>query len=178
MLRLFRKGFSLIELLLVIFIVSLVYFLGFDGLQDTPSEKRVLTPLTLRQIVQKSKTFRRQGTLICTDQCQKCFFRKDIGEPFEPYEGKVAMKHIEAYTLDTHNEIRKLTYGRYNGKKICLLIDFYPNGSLTQTILKDKKNVYFIPAFFGKAEIFSSLSEAKKRWLRDEKALQQVGAFY
>ena len=178
MLRLYRKGFSLIELLLVIFIVSLVYFLGFEGLQNTPSEKKVLTPLTLRKILQETATLHRQGTVICTDQCQKCFFRKDIGEPFEPYEGKVSMKHIEAYTLDTHNEIRKLTYGRYNGKKICLQIDLYPNGSATQTILKDNKNVYFIPAFFGKTEVFSSLSEAKSRWLRDEKALRHAGAIY
>ena len=88
------------------------------------------------------------------------------------------LKHIEAYSLDTHDEIQKLTYGRYNDAKICFQIDFYPNGSSTQIILKDNKNVYFIPAFFGKTEILSSLQEAKSRWLQNENILKHTGAFY
>ena len=42
----------------------------------------------------------------------------------------------------------KMEYGRYQDEKICLVLQFYPNGSSTQIILKQLDDVYLLPAFF------------------------------
>ena len=41
----FRKAFSLMELLIVIFIISLVYYLGFSGVDDVRIGKQIIIKL-------------------------------------------------------------------------------------------------------------------------------------
>jgi len=55
-----HKGFSLIELLIVIIIISIVYFLGFSGIEKTTDKPKALTPLNLKsypQIVDIGHTY-------------------------------------------------------------------------------------------------------------------------
>ena len=58
-----QKGFSLIELLIVIIIVSLVYFLAFSGIEKTEEKVKSLTPLNLKSFIQNSELFQGTGTL-------------------------------------------------------------------------------------------------------------------
>jgi hypothetical protein len=57
-------------------------------------------------------------------------------------------------------------------------MDFYNNGSSTQIILKNDKGSYFLPAFFGEPQLFSSPEEAKEYWLRNHVLVSDSGAFY
>ena len=48
-----HKGFSLIELLIVILIISLVYFLGFSSIEKASTKAKALTPLNLKSSIEK-----------------------------------------------------------------------------------------------------------------------------
>jgi len=172
------KGFTLIELLIVILIVSLVYFLGFQGLEIDKPKPKALSPLTLKSTIVSSELFNGKATLLCIDKCRSCYLRKDVASPFEEYTDPLDLGDIEAYTLDRYDALTPIEYGRYQDKKICLIMDFFPNGSSTQIILKNDKGAYFLPAFFGEPQMFSSIEDAKEHWLRNATATSQSGEFY
>lgn len=173
-----RKGFSLIELLIVILIISIVYFLGFGGIEIGKPKPKALTPLTLKSTITSSEHFQGEGTLLCINDCRTCYLRKDISSPFEAYPGPLDLGRIEVYTLDRFDTLIQREYGRYQDKKICLVMDFYANGSSTQMILKNEKGAYFLPAFFGEPQEFLSVEEAKEHWVRNTTAASDSGAFY
>ena len=173
-----RKGFSLIELLIVILILGIVYFMGFDGIELGKPQAKALSPLNLKSTIVKTENFSGQATLLCIKKCKECYLRQGINSPFEPYESAIDLKHIQAYSMDRQESLHLIEFGRYQDHKICLLMDFYNNGSSTQLILKDKKQVYFLPAYFGQAKAFDALEDAKDYWLRNSQLASNQGDFY
>jgi prepilin-type N-terminal cleavage/methylation domain-containing protein len=72
------KAFTLMELLIVIFIVALVYFLGFGAIKWSTNKAKTITPLNLKNSVQNSNYFLGYGRLICLDKCKECYYQADI----------------------------------------------------------------------------------------------------
>jgi len=173
-----NKGFSLIELLIVILIVSVVYFVGFEGFDLGDSKPKALTPQNLKTQIKRSELFKDEATLMCLDKCQTCYLRSGISSPFEAYPDDINLQNIKAYTLDSDDLLVPIEYGRYNDKKICLMMDFYKNGSSTQIILQNNKNTYFLSSFFETALTFKSPEDAKEYWINRSKDLGDSGAFY
>jgi len=173
-----HKGFSLMELLIVIFIISLVYYLGFSGVELGKQKPKALTPMNLKQSIVNSSLFSKQATLMCVNKCKQCYMRKSISSSFEAYENKIDLSDIKAYTIDESDSLVQIEYERYNDQKICLVMDFYANGSSTQLILEDEENAYFLPAFFGQAKKFSSAEDAKDYWLEKSRLVSNSGDFY
>ncbi len=172
------KGFSLIELLIVILIVSIVYFLGFEGVEIGKKKPKALTPLNLKSNIVSSELFSGQATLLCINQCRSCYLRSGLSSGFQEYTSPIDLTNIQAYTIDKYDALTRIEYGRYQDKKICLLMDFFNNGSSTQIILKNDKGTYFLPAFFGEPKELPSLEEAKEYWLRNSTAASNSGEFY
>jgi prepilin-type N-terminal cleavage/methylation domain-containing protein len=172
------KGFSLLELLIVILIVSIVYVLGFRGLEISEKKPKALTPLNLKTNIMSSELFGGEGTLLCVNQCRSCYFRSDISSPFEEYTSPIDLTAIQAYTLDRYDALVPIEYGRYQDQKICLIMDFFKNGSSTQLILKSEEGSYFLPAFFEDPQRFSTPEEAKEYWLSHTTLASDSGAFY
>lgn len=173
-----RRGFSLIELLIVIFLISLIYFLGFQGVEFDKPKPKALTPLNLKSTLLQNPKFQGKGTFMCINECQKCYWRSDIQAPFEPYESPIALLPLEVYTLDEENALRKIEYERYQDQKVCLLINFYANGSSTPLILEDEKGSYFLPAFFEEPMRFESSDDAKEYWVKKSNLVSHEGDFY
>ncbi len=173
-----NRGFSLLELLIVILIVSMVYVLGFRGLEVDEKKPKALTPLNLKANIMSSELFRGAGTLLCVNQCRSCYFRSDISSPFEEYTSPIDLTNVQAYTLDRYDALIPIEYGRYQDQKICLIMDFFKNGSSTQLILKSEEGSYFLPAFFGEPQRFSTPEEAKEYWLDNTALASDSGAFY
>jgi len=173
-----HQGFSLIELLIVIIIISVVYYLGFSGIENSSSKPKALTPVNLKSSIINDALFQGEGTFLCIDECRSCYLRKDINSPFEAYENSIDLTGTQVYTLDSRDALLHLEYGRYQDEKICLFMHFYPNGSSTQLILKQKDDVYFLPAYFGETQKVESLGEAKTLWLSDALLVKNHGDFY
>lgn len=173
-----RKGFTLIELLIVIVIVSLVYFLGFEAIELDTKKPKALTPLNLKENIVSSDLFQQEATLICTDKCRTCYLRRGVSSAFEAYQSPIDLTEIKAYTIDQRDSLVRIEYGRYQDKQICLLMDFYPNGSSTQIILGNDMGSYFLPSFFGEPQTFDSPEEAKDYWLRNSRSVSDNGEFF
>lgn len=173
-----RKAFSLLELLIVIVIVGLIYSMGFSGISLGKPKPKPLTPLNLKESVMKSKLFNGHATFMCTNKCKKCYMRKGISSDFKSYKSPIDLTGITVYTLDERESLREMEYQRYKNEKVCLVIDFYDNGSSTQLILKDEEDAYFLPSFFGEAKKFDSLADAKTYWLKDVKSVSDTGGYY
>jgi prepilin-type N-terminal cleavage/methylation domain-containing protein len=173
-----HKGFSLIELLIVVVIISLVYALGFSNFTIRQSKPKALTPMNLKETIIKSEFFSEHTTLMCINKCRQCYLRQNVSSAFDAYENKIDLHNIQAYTIDGSNALRRIEYERYQDEKICLVMDFFPNGSSTQIILKDDKGAYFLPAFFGKPKRFDSPEDAKDYWLAQSRAVSNSGDFY
>jgi len=173
-----QKGFSLLELLIVIALIGIVYTAGFSTFSISKSKPKALTPLNLKKTIINSKFFQGQATLLCVDKCRTCYLRKGLTSPFTKYSSSIDLKGIKAYTIDSSDSLRRIEYERYNDQKICLIMDFYNNGSSTQIILEDKKGAYFLPAFFGEAKKFDSPEDAKEYWLEKTHLVSNSGEYY
>jgi len=172
------KGFSLIELLIVVVIISLVYALGFSNFKIRKAAPKALTPLNLKETIVKSEFFNGHATLMCVNKCRNCYLRQGVFSPFKAYSNKIDLANIKAYTVDERESLKRLEYERYDDKKICLVMDFYNNGSSTQIILEDDKGAYFLPAFFGEPKHFDSPDDAKTYWLKQSSSVSNSGDYY
>jgi len=173
-----HKGFSLIELLIVVVVVSLVYAIGFSNFKIRKSAPKALTPLNLKETIIKSEFFNGHATLMCVNKCKTCYLRQGVSSPFKAYSNKIDLTNIKAYTLDERESLRELEYQRFDDKKICLVMDFYNNGSSTQIILQDEEGAYFLPAFFGEPKRFDSPEDAKTYWLKMSDSVSNSGEYY
>jgi len=173
-----QQGFSLIELLIVVVVISLVYAIGFSSFKIRKSEPKALTPLNLKETIIKSEFFNGHATLMCVNKCRNCYLRQGLSSAFKAYSNKIDLTDIKAYTIDERDSLRRLEYERYDDKKICLVMDFYNNGSSTQIILENKEGAYFLPAFFGEPKKFDSPSDAKAYWLEQSDVVSGSGSYY
>ena len=174
----FHKGFTLVELLIVVLVLSLVYAIGFRNIKFTKPEPKALTPLNLKKNIISSKKFTGQITLLCVDKCKTCLLRKDITSAYQPYSNAINLTEIKAYTIDARNTLVRIEYERYDDKKVCLKMDFYPNGSSTQIILENAQGAYFLPTYFEEAKKFKSPEDAKEYWLKNTQLVSDGGEFY
>ena len=173
-----QKGFTLIELLIVILLVSMVYFIGFSTMKLSKKKPKALTPLNLKHNIVSSKDFQGQTTLLCFDKCKTCLLRRDIASAYQPYANAIDLTGIKAYTIDSRDSLVRIEYERYKDKKVCLKMDFFPNGSSTQIILEDEKETYFLPSYLEKAKVFKSPDDAKDYWLKHSQLVSDNGDFY
>ena len=173
-----KRGFTLIELLIVILIVSMVYFLGFSGVEVEKKNPKALTPLNLKTNIISSEWFGGHVSLLCLDNCNTCLLRRGIGSEYQEYSNAIDLSGIKAYTIDESDSLVRIEYERYNDKKICLKMDFYPNGSSTQIILEDEVATYYLPAYFDMPKQFKSPEEAEAYWLKNTRLVADNGDFY
>ena len=173
-----HKGFSLIELLIVILIVSIVYFLGFEEFELGKPKPKPLSPMNLKAQILKSELYEGQATLMCLNKCSTCYLRFDLSSSFEVYPNDIDLQDLKVYIIDESDSLVRIEYGRYDDKKICLIMDFYNNGSSTQIILETKEGSYFLSSFFETALHFDSPEDAKEYWVNKSHSLSDAGAFY
>ncbi|MDD2451649.1 prepilin-type N-terminal cleavage/methylation domain-containing protein [Sulfurovum sp.] len=173
-----RKGFTLLELMIVVFLIVMIYALVFTYFSNEEKKPEALTPLTLKSTLSDAGMLNGHTTLLCTDECRRCYLRQGILGSFEPYENGVDLQQAELYLLDADRELSLAEYGRYKDKKISLKLDFYPNGSSTKAVLKTPGGIFYLPAYFGKPQKVDSLDEAKELWMKDTELISKTGDFY
>jgi prepilin-type N-terminal cleavage/methylation domain-containing protein len=174
----FHKGFTLIELLIVVLLVSMVYLIGFSTIKLNKKKPKALTPSNLKHNIVSSQNFNGQTTLLCINDCKTCLLRRDISSPYQPYANNIDLTGIKAYSVDARNTLVRIEYERYNDKKVCLKMNFYPNGSSTQIILENEEGSYFLPSYLAKPKVFESPEDAKDYWLEHSQLVSDNGEFY
>ena len=173
-----RSGFSLLELIVVVLIVSLIGFLVFSSAVKQQKKADILDPTTLQKTFRKS--FQGQGDveLFCIKKCTECYVSQ--GREIIAYDGGIQFgKDVEIHLLDKDNHLVHIDeLGRVKDKKICLRYHLYPNGSTTQMVITNNQGVYYLPSYFGKAKKVGDLEEAKELWIKDKYDLRDSGSYY
>jgi len=170
-----RRAFSLLELLIVIMIISISYMLVFSSMQKASTEPKSLTPLNLRlSLLDSNITGERE--FLCINNSQQCFIYQY--NEMIPYKYKVSLQDIKVYKVNSEENAYQVDYGRFKDKKISLRFDIYANGSSTQMIIEQNKKFFYIPTFFGKTQVVSSLDEAKDLWIKPTEIIKNDGDFY
>jgi len=173
-----HKGFSLLELIIVVLIVSLMGFLVFSSAIKQQQKTEILDPTTLPKTFRQ--TFKGQGDveLFCIQKCQECYVLQ--GGEISPYDGGINFgKDVELHVLDKDNQFVHLDeLGRVEDNKVCLRYHLYPNGSTTQMVIVNKGGIYYLPSYFGEATKVADMQEAKELWVKEDYSLRDSGSFY
>ena len=167
-----RKGFSLIELLIVIAIISLFGFLVFGFLKKSEIKQ---DPYTIKNL---KKTFRNSGNveLLCIDKCAQCFIHSAGNTRMQEVASDLG--EIQAYTVDRSDNPQKLEFGRLKDHRICLRFRHFANGSTTQIILESKDKFFYFPSYFGEITVHDSAEDAAQAWVEDNQLLRSKGNYY
>lgn len=172
------KAFTLLELIVVIFIITLVGAMMFSSLRKEEKKVKVLDSSTLPS--EFRKTFKGQGDveLFCIKKCTECYIVQH--NQIIAYDGGIQFgKDLEIHKLDDDNQFVKIDeLGRVKDKKICLRYHLYANGSTTQMVIKNDSGIYYLPSFFGKAKKVVDMDEAKELWIKENYNLRDSGSFY
>lgn len=157
-----RVAFTLLELLIVILLISIFYYLVSASFKrDKKSNQRVLTIKNIKDYPLK-KLSTKGAELICLNRCQNCFiYDYSIGKTIDIKSS--LPKKLKAYILNSNSEAVQIKFGRLHDNPICLRYRYYPNGSSSEMIIEDKDTYYYIPSYFGKTEQYSSLLDAVNR---------------
>lgn len=157
-----RRGFTLIELIVVVFIIALVYGLAIRGIQRGAESHTVLT---LPTVVDFLKPYHKNNhvALICTDNCDACGFYIDDRRTadIEPFiDAGAEYYRYDYYTgADIYQPLPLFDDEGY-GKEVCFRFDIFEDGSQTEMMVKYRDQVVDFPGFFGRAHIYDSLDDA------------------
>ncbi len=172
-----HRAFSLIELLVVVFLISLVYYFVLSNVaMDKNQEEKILTPLTLPSIAQE--LLESEGELFCINECQTCYYAPAHGD-MHLFEGKIDLgKEVEVYTLDRSNNLQKQEFGRIDDAKVCLRFRLYLNQSSTKLVIQNTRGVFYLPSYFGEPQKVATLEEAQELWTQHNRIISSGGDFY
>jgi len=172
------RAFTLLELIVVIFIITLIGAMLFSSAIHEEKKVEVLDPTTLPKVLKQA--FQGQGDieLFCIKKCKECYIVQ--GSSITAYDGGIKFgKDVEIYKLDNDNHFVQLDeLGRMKDKKICLRYHLYSNGSTTQIVIKNRRGIYYLPSYFGEAKKVEDMEEAKELWIKEEYDLRDSGSFY
>ncbi len=170
-----REGFTLLELLIVILLISIFTFLAFAVLKKSDSSKS--EQFDLMHLRKPPVDIPSSGAeLVCINECKECYFvypNMDSNSKIESSFGK-----IKAYLIDNENSLQEIDFGRIDDNRVCLRFHYYGNGSNSEMIIESKGKFYYYPTYFGKTEIFDNISDAKERWKNNRYRLRDKGDYY
>jgi len=166
-----RRAFTLLELIIVIFLLSLLSFFVVGNIKKETIKKKVVSIANIKSL-QKGNNY---SELICIKECRECFL---IDKDLKVKKVKANFQILKAYILDDTNQPAELEFGRINDERVCFRFIFFPNGSTSKMVIQEGEKFYYIPSFFDKIKSFNSLSDAMDYWRENISLVKGEGDFY
>ncbi len=166
-----KKGFTLIEILVVIIIIMLVYSLlvvNFHINSGDKSEKVNL--INFKKYLINSYPHYKID-FICLEECKRCFVK--VGSKFEDFYFTLD-RDIEVYTFDITSTRVKKEFGKMGDDEICFQYTILPDKTSEPVIIKNFNKYYYIPSFFGEVKVFDDFSEAKEWYFKESYPLGDI----
>ena len=156
------KAFTLFEILIVTFIISLVYVMFAINFQT--SEKESVKLKTLKEYISKQK-YKKYIKLICLSEEKYCRLYLDNNEKYDSLFLFKKNEEIIIYDFDVDNELREVKFqefmiDEYESKQVSLNMTFFGKNNHKPYLIDDgEKIIYF--STFKNIMIFKSIDKAK-----------------
>lgn len=157
-----KKGFTLLELLLVVVLMGIVYG-SISNIFEQYKEKKIDVTLMSLQNYMQNYAYNSHVSLVCIKQCGECLLF--VNEKFKQNVTPFIEKNVELFRYDKDLSTQKLTIPPYftpdgQEEEVCFRYDIQPDTSKTEMIVKNKNDVYVFSSFFGSVKKYESLDEA------------------
>ena len=163
--NLFKKAFSLIELLIVIVIVGVVYTLAvssFTKMGDTS------TQVSLKNLKEYLQSFQHEKSVkfLCLDDCSSCdiFVDGKIQEEMKGSFDNFLDSSVKVYKHHFYEGMQESTNEVYFNSEdieedVCFSYTVDKKGIGEQVFVEFNKKVYDFSSYFGETPVYNSLSE-------------------
>jgi len=149
-----RAGFTLFELLLVVFLVGIFYAVSINTLQNKKTEN--IKTSNLKEFLSTYKP-KELSSLVCFDNCRECVVLKDGKEVYHE-QNSFTSESVEVLYFD--GELKKVEFPNffYDGKfkDVCLRFDLFGNGGNSSFIIKDNEKFTFYETYFNNTKTFNN----------------------
>lgn len=149
-----QRGFTLFELLLVVFLVGIFYAVSINTLENKQTKEVKTT--NLKEFLSLYKP-QKISSLICFDDCRRCVVFKDNAEVYNSINS-LTSESVEVYRFD--GELTKIEFPKfyYDGKfkDVCLRFDLFENGGNSSFIIKDNDTFTFYETYFNDTKTFNN----------------------
>ncbi len=159
-----RKGFSLIELLIVILIIGVIYTLAIGNFQRLQKGE---TKLNLQNLKTYLMQFPHEQSvrLLCLDRCSQCSifvdgqFNKEL--EFEEFLDESVQVYRYEYSLGAIKEPQTTYFNSEDVEEdVCFSYTIDKKGVGDQVLVEFKKSVYDLSTYFTPTPKYNSLEEA------------------
>ncbi|CAA6812033.1 MAG: Unknown protein [uncultured Campylobacterales bacterium] len=171
-----HRAFSILELLIVVSIISIVFFLVDVNFNKVKTETKSITKI-------KTLADERDQKLICYDECSKCGIF-ELNESIMLNEVKFSDfdENLTSYYIDYEGDILEYEYPSIEIEEqdfdVCFNFRYFKNNSSQKIIVKYFNNYYLFHSFFKDYEIFNTLEDAKNAYISEDRFPQDEDQFY
>ena len=160
-----KKGFSLIELLIVVLIVGVVYTLAIGSFDNLKTNKAKPTLLNLKSYLSKIK-HEKNVKLICLDSCESCsvFVDGEINEELSDKFDGFLDKSVNVHSYNINTGLQSVSDSVYFNSEnvsqnICFSYTLDKKGIGSQVIVEYKKSIYDFTSSLGTTQKYASTEE-------------------
>lgn len=157
-----KKGFTLLELILVVMLMGIVYGSVINVFERYKEKAIDVTFMSLQKYMQDF-SHNNHVSLVCIKQCSECLLFTDgkFTQNVTPFMDK----DIQLYRYDKEfgvREFQAMPYFLEDGQEeeVCFRYDIHPDGTRSEMIVKEGKDVYRFPSYFGSVQKYASLEQA------------------
>ncbi len=158
-----KKGFSLIELMIVIVIIGVVYTLAITKLKTVGEEKVKPSLANLKEYLLSVDKEAEETRFLCLDDCSECSVYTD-GKKVQSMKSFFDSS-IETYTynfLQGTNEVKDALFFNKEGNEenVCFSLNVTKDGIADQYLVVYKDKTYDYTLAFEKTKVYDFLEEA------------------
>lgn len=167
-----KKGFTLIELIVVIILIMSAYFLIFSNSNFALKKEKIALSLeNLREVMLENFEFNDELSFVCIEENYECFFKID-GKIDESSGIKNFFKD-KPLVYEYNKELNSIEFAQIelNNTKQDIIFEFKINDDYkTNEFILDSYNdkVYIFNSIFKEPKIYSSLNEVKDDFEKNE----------
>lgn len=165
------KAFTLFELLIVTFIISLVYVMFVVNF--TTREKETISLQTFKEYIAKQK-YKKYIKLTCLESEKFCRVYIDDNDKYEALKLFENHQEMIVYDFDRDDELQEIEFGEfkveYEDIPIALNMYFYASNKHKPYLIDDGGRVIYF-SIFKNITFFQDLSEAKDFFIDNKENL-------
>ncbi len=173
-----KKGFTLIEFIVVILIISVTYILIFSSNSfSAKSEKDKLTLDNLKEFLLKKYDFKNEVSFLCIENNFSCFIKVDGKFDKDFRINNFFKQKPDVYQYDKkekREEFSDLRVDNFNYKVIFELkidSDYKSNEFILDTL---QNQVYVFNSIFTKPKVYKTLSDSYEIFEKNEKEVKDA----